>query len=502
MAYKHGVYVTEQDTSLTAPISGTAGLQVIFGTAPVNLVDDPAGAVNKPKLCYSYAEAVKAVGYSSDWEKFTLCQSINACFNVKNVAPIILVNVLDPAIHKKALTPASLPVADHQTRIGTVAGQTLTPIEGVLKDGLVLKATQSGDALALNADYTLAFDADGYLVVTLLSGGSAYSAQTIYLAEGDAIDPTAVTYEDIIGTVSGNTETGLQLIRQIYPLFGMTAGLIVAPGWSHYPSVAAAMQAKCDNINGCFRCECVLDICTKSGLKEGSTNVPHATEYSAVNTAKNSLGATSSHAIACWPMAKVGGSVYYLSALVAALIQFTDAENGDVPSLSMSNRAIGATATCLADGTEILLDQEQGNTVNGYGVVTCINVNGYKCWGNNSCAYPSTTDPKDRWFCCRRFFTWAGNSFILTYFQKVDSPLNKRLVQDIVDSTNITGNGYVARGFCAAYRIAYLEDENPTTSLLNGVVTFHQYLSPYTPAEDIECILEFDPNALSSAINA
>ena len=93
MAYKHGVYNTEQATSLTVPIQGSAGLQVIFGTAPIHLAKDPAAAVNTPKLVYSYKEAVEAVGYSDDFENFTLCQSISACFQVFNVAPIILVNV-------------------------------------------------------------------------------------------------------------------------------------------------------------------------------------------------------------------------------------------------------------------------------------------------------------------------------------------------------------------------------------------------------------------------
>ena len=36
MAYKHGVYTSEVATSMVAPITGTAGLQVIVGTAPVN----------------------------------------------------------------------------------------------------------------------------------------------------------------------------------------------------------------------------------------------------------------------------------------------------------------------------------------------------------------------------------------------------------------------------------------------------------------------------------
>ena len=492
MPYKHGVYVSEQETSLTAPISGTAGLQVIFGTAPVNLVDDPTGAVNTPKLCRSYKEACAAVGYSDDWEHYTLCQSIYTCFNVQNVAPIILVNVLDPATHKTALTAETLSVVDHQVKVEET---------GILKSGLVLKLTsESASPLAEITDYTLSFDENGYLVITLTASGAAGSASTIYLSAGYKIDPTAVDYEDIIGTASGNTETGLQLIRQIYPLFGMTPGLIVAPGWSHYPSVAAAMQAKCEEINGCFSCECFIDIATVSGITEGQTDVPYASEYADVKTAKESLGASSPHAMACWPMAKVGNKLFYMSAIMAALTQQLDADNNDVPYLSPSNKACGATSTVLADGTEITLDQNQANTVNSYGVTTMLNINGFKSWGNNSCAYPSTTDPKDRWFACRRFFTWAGNSFILTYFQKVDNPMNKRLIEDIVDSANIAGNGYVARGYCAAYRVEYLADENSTTDILNGKITFHQYLSPYTPADNTEDILEFDTDALTAAL--
>ena len=57
--------------------------------------------------------------------------------------------------------------------------------------------------------------------------------------------------------------------------------------------------------------------------------------------------------------------------------------------------------------------------------------------------------------------------------------------------------GFVARDICARYEITFNEAENPTTDLLNGKITFHQYLTPYVPAEDIENILEFDPDALS-----
>ena len=53
MSYQHGVYVTERETSLVAPLTGTAGLQVIVGTAPVNLAADPYDCTNRPVIAYS-----------------------------------------------------------------------------------------------------------------------------------------------------------------------------------------------------------------------------------------------------------------------------------------------------------------------------------------------------------------------------------------------------------------------------------------------------------------
>ena len=88
MAYKHGVYNTEQATSLTVPIQGSAGLQVIFGTAPIHLAKDPAAAVNTPKLVYSYKEAVEAVGYSDDFENFTLCQTLAPVSRFSTLHPL------------------------------------------------------------------------------------------------------------------------------------------------------------------------------------------------------------------------------------------------------------------------------------------------------------------------------------------------------------------------------------------------------------------------------
>ena len=66
MTYKHGVYISEQPTSIVPPRTVSAALPVVFGAAPVNMVDDPP--VNKPVLAHTYQEAVAALGFEDAWE--------------------------------------------------------------------------------------------------------------------------------------------------------------------------------------------------------------------------------------------------------------------------------------------------------------------------------------------------------------------------------------------------------------------------------------------------
>lgn len=484
MAYFHGVYNSEIDTSLTAPIQGSAGLQVIFGTAPIHLAKNPAAAVNQPMLCYSFLECQENVGYSDDFKNFTLCQSIDACFRVFNVAPIILVNVLDPSKAEHTTENAEEDVAVKDK-------QAIYTKPFVLLDTLVVKNEES--PLERDKDYIAAHDSSGNVVITILSE-EAQQAETLKVSS-KSLKPDGVTKEDVVGGVDALTgkETGLELVRHIYPKLGMVPGLLLAPGWSHDPVVAAALQAKTEAINGVFVCNCLLDIPTSG---ENGAKV-----YTEAKTAKEKLGATSNHAAALWPMVAVGDKRYYYSAMFGALTAYTDASNADVPYESPSNKDLRITSLVLDDGTEVVLDQQQANDVlNDNGIITAINANGFKSWGNSTAAYPSTTDPKDRWLAVRRFFDWDGNNFIRTYFQKVDKPGHRRLIQSIVDSQNIVGNGYVQRDYCAGYKVVFLAAENPATNLIAGHLTVHTYLAPYIPAEYIENIREYDVAALEAAL--
>lgn len=470
MSYMHGIRIQENPTNIPTPVKNEAGVPVIFGTAPVNLVADPEGAVNKLFLCNTFAEAKAAVGYSDDYESYTLCQAMDAFFKAFGVGPIVICNVLDPAKHKDTYSE-TLTVTD---------GQAVSTKKGVL-----LKNLKVG-ALTIGTDYTVDFNDNGYLVITVIKEGE----QSLEVS-GSMIDASKVERSAIIGNYDPSTgaETGIELVRKVYPQFNLTPSLLLAPGWSQIPEVGLALAGKCTDVSGLFKCECVVDIDTTQAMK-----------YTDVEKVKTDSGFASTHMICLWPKVKYAGKEMFFSAIYAALAAYTDYNNDNVPNLSPSNRAIGIGAAVISGGKEVDLDITQANELNGVGVVTALNLGGFKAWGNNTAAYPAVTDPKDRWICCRRFFSWWGNSFVTTYMTSVDSPANYRLIESIVDSENVRGNSLVSQGKCAGIKMVYDQEDNPIGNVIDGKIKFRQYLAPYTPAEDILNVLEFDPSMIEAAL--
>ena len=399
---------------------------------------------------------------------------MDAFFKAFGVGPIVICNVLDPVTHKTAFTE-DIAVVDEQA-VSKVFGVILSSVS--VKDG--------DTALEKDTDYTIGFNDDGYPVVTVIKSG--VSSVTI---SGNKLDPSKVTPSNVIGSYNATTgvETGFELVRKVYPSFGVVPGLLLAPGWTQYPAVGLALSSKCLDINGLFKCECVVDLDTT-----------RATKYTEVAQLKEDCGYMNEHMIVLWPMVKYAGKKMYYSAIYAAMACYTDFNNDSVPNLSPSNTAIRISAALLNNDEEVCLDIYQANELNGKGIVTALNLNGFKAWGNNTAAYPDTIDPKDRWIACRRFFSWWGNSFITTYMRKVDSPANYRLIESIVDSENVRGNSLVSTGKCAGIRLEYRVEDNPIGNVLDGKIVFKQYLAPYIPAEDILNVLEFDVSMIEAAL--
>ena len=475
---RHGIFIKEESTALTVPITGYSAVQVVIGTAPVNMLADPAGAVNTPIMATKAAEAMEKLGYCTDFSRYTLCQTMYVTSSIYQVAPVVYINVLDPQKHKKALEAIEVPVD---------ALQAVVEMTGILKEGLTVTAGEA--ELELSKDYTLSYDIGGYLIINLVAGGAGTGAEKLSVA-GNVLDPDAVTKEDIIGAYDPETgkETGMELIRQVYPRFGIVPSLALAPGYSQVPEVGIALSAKMANINGVFKGTALLDLDTEKARK-----------YTDCKAVKEDSGFTSEFCYPLWPCFQAGELILAASAVVGALISYEDAFNDDVPYIYPSNKIMGITGTCLADGTEIIIDQDQAGAVNESGVTTAFNSNGWRLWGNYTGAYPAVLDAKDMWIATRRMFNWQGNTFIQTYLSKVDDPMNRYLIESIVDSENIRCSAFAPDKWAGAH-IEYVAEDNPDTDILAGKMTFRQHIAPYTPAQEIVNILDYDVSMLRAAL--
>lgn len=481
MAYKHGVYTGEIPTSIIPPINTTAGLPVIYGTAPIHLATEDA-KVNRPVICYTYKEAVAALGYSKDWEKYTLCEAMYSQFALYNRAPVVFVNVLDKEKHKTAVTKSRVELKDKVAIIK----------EPVIVSTLKVKATEDGSGLDAGVDYEASYNDKEELVITALVGGSLAEANEVFL-DYDKLVPEAVGADDIIGGVDVSTGEirGLETVNQVFPLFGLVPGIILAPGWSDKSGVAAIMKAKAGNINEHFKAMVLTDVPADAVKK-----------YTDVSAWKNNNSYTGTDQVVCWPMVKMGGNIYHMSTHILGVMTQTDSANDDIPYESPSNKAMQINGLCLKDGTEVIMGPEQANYLNGQGIVTSLNfIGGWKCWGNRTGCYPGNTDPKDAFISIRRMFNWHAMTFIQTYWTKVDKPITKRLIQTIMDSENIRLNGLVAQGVLLGARVEFLENENPTTNLIDGIIKFHTYFTPPAPAREIENVIEYDPDYFETLFN-
>ena len=80
--------------------------------------------------------------------------------------------------------------------------------------------------------------------------------------------------------------------------------------------------------------------------------------------------------------------------------------------------------------------------------------------------------------------------------------MNRRLIDTVIDSANIWLNGLVGRGYLLGARVEMQESENPVTDLMAGIVRIHIYMTPPSPAQEIDFTLEYDASYVESALSS
>ena len=470
MPVKHGVYVSEVPTRVTVPIVADCGIPFVIGAAPVHLAENPA-ASEVPVLVTSWEEFVSKLGYSDDWENYNLCEFAYSQFKLYNRQPAIFCNMLKPASHKSAVAAADK----------AVASKAVSLPETAIPSSIVVKAAGGqGNAYVLNTDYTVTAG-DGEVVIELLATSTHASETSLNIAY-DAVTPASVTASAVA--------TGLEAIELCMSTVGIIPDLIVSPGYSSNAALAALMATKAAGLNGIFRGKAVVDIdCSASG----------ADSYDEAYAWKQTNNFVDENQIVCWPMMKLGDKIFHMSTQVTGLMAQIDAIN-ESPMESPSNKNFKMDALCTATGTEILQTKAQADILNSGGIVTALNFlsSGWVCWGNYCGCYPGISDVKDMYIPVSRMFDWIGNTVIRTFWQKIDKPMNRRLIDNVLDTCNIWLNGLVGAGKLIGARAELLEGENPITDLMAGIMRVHLYITPASPAQEIDFLLEYDISYLTN----
>ena len=200
--YDHGISTKLLATNVAVPIKSDGCIQCVVGTAPVNLAKDPYDTVNRPFMFANKSAAAAGLGYSTDFNNYTLCQSMYASFDVFAVSPIVMINVLDPQKHVKAELSKTYEVTNKKVRIGET---------GILLDKLKIEsAGEPRTVYEAEEDYVASFNSDGTVTVALIS--TAAAAET-------SLKATYVSYHTTYCNALNMWIAGCQTAEEVQQIF-------------------------------------------------------------------------------------------------------------------------------------------------------------------------------------------------------------------------------------------------------------------------------------------
>lgn len=472
MALNHGINTYKADTNFATIRKTAVGIPFFVGAWPCHTA---GGFKSAPQLAYSFREAQDMGGYSDEWRtadgapKWSLCQAMYSHFKIFGAAPAVFCNVFNPAVHKRAVASADKEVADHVVTL---------PADAIDDAGLVVKAGTT--TLVKDTDYETSYD-EGSFIIELLPESDSFSAETLNVAYNEA-NPSAIEAADV--------EEAIEHVENCKALFGVVPDLICCPGWSQTPAVAAVMAAKAANINGLFKGKAVVDI-----------EADASTEYISILTAKQN-GYTDPNMIVCWPLLKVGERLFDFSVLLCGHIAQTDGKN-DCPYESPSNKLIPITACVKKDGSEVNLSVQQADCVSyNAGVVTAMNFDGWRVWGNYTGCWPGDTDVSRCFICTSRMMDFICNTFVYSYWEYIDRPLSRVTIDAIVNSFNSYLNGLTHENKLYGGEIQYVGENNPDSELIAGRFRLDVTMASPVPAQRIDMYAEFSVEMLHDALAA
>lgn len=445
-SFLHGFEFIE--TAIYHPIEMVRSSVIgLVGTAP-------KGPINSPTLITRRVDAVANFGDLEDG--YTIPHALKAIFDQGDfIGFVVVVNVFDPTVHKSSVSGVSKTFgADNKLKLDHrwVMNEVVTS-----EDGLT--------TYVRGTDYSIDYVSG---VMTRLTGGAIPSGATVKVSY-DYQDPALVVSGDIIGGVDAQgNKKGIEALLDVSSIYGFAPKILIAPVFSKEKQVMDALLTKADTL----RAVAIAD------PQEGWT-VEQVIQYRGQFD--------SPRAIICYP------NVYYydpiqgveklgpLSPYLAGVMSRTDNTLGWW--YSPSNKVIYGVTKLERPIPYISFSSPNSlaNYLNENHIVTVINFEGFRVWGNRS----ATTDSSWKFISVRREFDMIEDSVEIGTLHLLDRPINRAFFEDLTDSVQAFLNSLVGRGAIIAGKVKVLPEDNPPEQIANGHVTARIDITPTYPAERI-----------------
>ena len=463
---------------------------VCIGTAPVHTVEGGASNVNVPILINNIAEARKYLGYSDEWEDYTLCEAMHVFFENKGVGPLVFINVLDPATHKKETKTTG-------TKTPSNGVITIASAESIILDTVTIKTTgQTPETKVKGTDYTIAYNPDKKTITIqeITSGALGTAALTVEYFE---IEPSAVTDSVVVGSSDGlGMNTGVFAVKDVYQVTGYIPAYLIAPGFSSHPTVHAAMYQNSVKINSHWDAYMFVDL----PIVNGSTAITLDTAA----TFKAANGYNKENETVYFPLATgIDGQTYHLSTLAAANFQELMIAQDGIPYRTASNTACSLIENLYlgeAYAGRIFDDSIINEKLNKNGIASAAYVGGrWAIWGAHSADYNQDNATQINVAETNRMMLYyISNDFQDRRTLDVDQPLTPNDIKTIVSEEQTRLDALLAVGALTYGEVMLNSSAQARADILNGDWQFSFNVTTTPLAKSLKAVVNWTDDGFAT----
>lgn len=463
--FLHGVEVVEIDTGARPIRTVKSSVIGLIGTAPE--ADDAAFPLNTPVLIAGSRIEASRLG-----NKGTLPAAMDGIFDQIG-ALVVLVRIAEGSgVDKEAST-----IANVLGGVDSSTGQYLG-VHAFLGAESMVKSTPriliapgfthqrlENTPESENSSQTLSFpESDTELSIQLMG----VNITNLTLSAVEASEDGIITYlPDLDYTLNAVTGTVSRLTTG-----EIVAGTAVKATFSHVrvPERPLSNPVVAELLGIAERLRAVI-------IADG----PNGTDAAAID-AREDWGSPRVYLVDPWVKVMRGENVLSepASARVAGLIAKIDNDKGFwwSPSNNVLNGVIGTHRPvdfALGDANA------RANHLNENEVSTIIHEDGYRLWGNRSCA----SDPKWAFLSVRRTADMLNDALLRAHLWAVDRNITKTYVEDVIESVNAYLRSLKAQGAILGGRCWADTELNTPAAVADGKIYFNFDFTPPYPAEHI-----------------